>query len=200
VCLVAPRAVARPRTLAAAALAKTSLSPEIQAELEATRVEIEGAYRDYLVTLHQTLKLQASALDRIQHTLALLVEHAAPELRGRVPGLRLAQPGEAPDVATVSVGVADPIGQGYALGQKELAVALRCTQTDVSNLLKAFPLKGNPEYAVIVRRGKQREIVNYHPRAVERLVALLESPPSSGMSTAVKKVIQRIQKRRGLGA
>ena len=47
--------MARPCTLAAAALAKTSLSPEIQAELEATRVEIEGAYRDYLVTLHQTL-------------------------------------------------------------------------------------------------------------------------------------------------
>ena len=189
--------MAKPRTLQAAALAKTSISPRVQEEIEGARVVIEAAYRDYVVTLHQTLKLQAAALDRIQKTLSLLVEHAAPELRGRVPGLTLAEPGTREDLATVGVGFVDPIAQGYAWGQKELAQALRCTPTDVSSLLKAFPLKQDPKCAVIVRRGGQRDIVNYHPRAVERLAAILEASPP-GLSAATEATLRRIRKRRAV--
>ena len=189
--------MAKPRSLFSAALKKTGLSEEARAEIEGIHGEYDATYRERFAELAQTIARQASALDRIQRTLELLVEQSAPALRGRIPGLRLAKPGEAPDVATVNLGVADPIGQGYALGQKELAEALRCTQTDVSNLLKAFPLKNDPEYAVVVRRGKQREIVNYHPRAIEKLVTLLDNPPP-GTSSAVKSVLGRIQRRRGM--
>ncbi|MFO0639916.1 MAG: hypothetical protein U0183_11940 [Polyangiaceae bacterium] len=189
--------MAKPRSLFSAALKKTGLSEQVRAEIEGIHGEYDAAYRERFTELAQAIVRQASALDRIQRTLEMLVEHSAPNLRGRVPGLRLAQPGEEEDVATVGLAVADPIGQGYALGQQELAEALRCSQPQVSQLLKIFLLKDDPELAIVVRRGKKREIVNYHPRAIERLAQLLENPPRS-LTASEQDLVRRVQRRRGM--
>lgn len=187
--------MAKPRTLVAAALAKTSLPDGVQEEIANIRAELDAQYRDRFIEMTGAIKAQASALDRILGTLELLVQHAAPELKGRIPGLSVAAPGTAADLATVA---ADPIGAGYSLGQQALADALQCSQSDVSVLLAEYPLKNKPEYAVIVRRGKQREIVNYHLRAVEHLVEIIEKPPASA-TTRMRQAIERIRRKRALG-
>jgi hypothetical protein len=185
--------MARPRTLVQAALAKTELTEPVQAEIEAIRSELDAAYRDRFIEMTQALGRQASALDRILHTLEMLVEHSAPELRGKLPGLRLAEPGEDADIATIA---ADPIAAGYSLSQQALAASLNCSQSDVSVLLSEHPLKEDPKFAVVVRRGKQREIVNYHARAIDELRRLIEKPPAS-LGTRGLKAVVRIRKRRG---
>ena len=71
-----------------------------------------------------TMKEQASALDRIQETLRVLVQAVNPSLSAQVPpAVRVASDGENPDLASAVV-VADPIGQGYVLSQAKLALAL----------------------------------------------------------------------------
>jgi hypothetical protein len=186
--------MAKPRTLVGAALAKTGLSQEVRDEIEGIRAELDAQYRDRFIEMTQAILQQASALNRIQRTLELLLEHSAPELKGRVPGLRIAGPGEDVDVATIA---ADPIGAGYSLGQQAIADALHCSQSDISVLLNERPLKDKPELAVVVRRGPQREIINYHPRAVDTLLKLIERPPADATPRMVK-AIERIRKRRRL--
>lgn len=185
--------MAKPRSLVAAALAKTSMPAEVQDEIAAIRAELDAQYRDRFIEMTGAIAKQASALDRILATLEMLVEHASPELKGRVPGLRLAEPGGKADLATVA---ADPIGAGYSLSQQAIADALQCSPSDVSVLLGEHPIKDQPELAVVVRRGKQREIVNYHQRAVEYLVRIIDKPPA-GASSKMRKAIDRIKRKRG---
>jgi hypothetical protein len=185
--------MARPRTLVQAALARTDLPEPVQTEIEGIRSELDAAYRERFIEMTQALARQASALDRILRTLEMLVEHSAPELKGKLPGLRLAEPGENADVATIT---ADPIAAGYSLSQQALADALNCSQSDVSVLLSEHPLKDDPRYAVVVRRGKTREIINYHARAIDALGRIIDKPPAS-LGERGMKAIQRIRKRRG---
>jgi len=181
-----------PRSLAQHALAKTGLPEAVRDELEAIRAELDASYRERFLEMTQALQRQASALDRLTNTLELLVEKASPELKGRVPGLVLADPGENPDLATIA---ADPIGAGYYLTQQDLARALHATQTDISILVNALNLKDNPELAVVVRRGKKREVVNYHRRAVDHLTSVFDAPPRD-LSKAGIDAVRRIKAKR----
>lgn len=182
-----------PKSLVGAALAKTGMDAAVRSEIEAIRADLDANYRDRFIALTESISRQASALDRIQHTLQLLLEKSAPELMGRIPGLAVATDGSDPDLATIAV--ADPIGQGYSLSQQAIADALKCSQSDVSILLKAFPLRDNPRFAVVVRSGKTRDVVNYHRRAIDELLRIVEKPPTNASST-VAAAVRRIRARR----
>ncbi len=188
--------MAKPRTLVGAALAKTAIPPEVREEIEGIRRDLDAQYREHFITMTEAISRQASALDRIQHTLQLLLEHSAPELKGRIPGLTVAPEGSVPDLATVPATIgADPIGAGYSLSQQGIADALNCSSSDISVLLKGHPLKTKSEFAVVVRRGKTQEVVNYHRRAVDELLRVILRPPSSA-SKDMLRAIERIQRRR----
>lgn len=116
----------------------------------------------------EALNRQAAALERIQTTLSILVEHIAPSLGGVAPvAFRVAGDGEDPDLASAVV-TADPIGAGYTLTQADIGRALAVSEVDVSILLRAFKLRDDGRLAVEVRSGR-RSLFNYHPRAVEAL-------------------------------
>jgi hypothetical protein len=68
------------------------LSPQVKAALADIQAEIAGAYRERFIEMIEALNKQASALDRIQTTLHILVKHLAPRLEGEVPAvLRVAE-------------------------------------------------------------------------------------------------------------
>ena len=97
-----------------------------------------------------------------------------------------------PDLATAFV-VADPIAAGYTLTQAEIAKALTLTEPDVSVLVRAFKLPEDGNCAVIVRKGKSgRNVVNYHPKAIERFRALVAKPPA-GLSTSNRRLVERVR-------
>ncbi|MBK6461916.1 MAG: hypothetical protein IPF92_13005 [Myxococcales bacterium] len=179
----------------AKALEELRLSPPVANALRAVQAEIADAYRDRFIEMTEALRQQASALNRIQETLRVLVAHVAPSLTGQLPAaVRVAGPGEEPDLASMLV-VADPIGAGYTLSQVDLAKALGLPNaSDVSVLVRAFKLDEEGEAAVVVRRGKRNKIVNYHPRAVEKLRTLILSPPS-GLDADQRATIQRVRRK-----
>jgi hypothetical protein len=186
----------RPRSIVAAALARTNLPASVQEDVEVIRAELDADYRERFIALTEAISRQASALDRIQATLALLLEHSAPDLKGRIPGLAVAPPGSSADLATITAAVGvDPIGAGYSLSQQGLADALHCSASDISVLLKHHPLKQNPHMAVVVRHGKKTAVVNYHRRAIDELLRLVERPPQ-GAARELLKAIERINRRR----
>lgn len=181
--------------LGTAALRDLGLSPEVAAALAEVQQELADAYRERFIEMVQAIQRQASALDRIQTTLALLVGRLDPQLAGEIPpAIRVVGDGEEPDLASAVV-VADPIGSGYALSQVNLATAVGLNQPDVSILCKAFKLSDDPRCAVVVRAGKKRNIVNFHPRAVERFRELLRSPPTNlqpGQQGALKRARRKL--------
>ncbi|WP_441290800.1 hypothetical protein ACSRUE_10025 [Sorangium sp. KYC3313] len=167
------------------------LSPAVRAALTEIQAELADAYRDSFVQMMQTMQSQASALDRIQNTLRILVEHIEPTLVSQLPpAVRVAGDGERPDLASTLV-VADPIGAGYTLSQASLAKALGLTTSDVSPLCKSFKLAEDGACAVVVRKGQRAQIVNYHPRAVERFKQLLKDPPTD-LDQAGKQALSRV--------
>lgn len=179
-------------------ISRLNLSPEVETAFKDVQAELSNAYRDAFIEITAALREQASALNRIQTTLAMLVTAVKPELQGQVPpAIRVAGAGEAADLATAVV-VADPIGAGYSLGQSQIAQALGITQADVSVLARAFQLKVDPECAVVVRKGKRSEMVNYHPRAILRFRELIADPPS-GLSQNESRTIDRARRRMIIG-
>ncbi len=158
---------------------------------------IATAYRDSFVDLLATVRQQASALERIQRTLNILVEHVAPELaqRERVPvAFSVAREGDEPDLAR-AIPTSDPIGAGFTLSQSDLAKALRLPQSDVSILVRAFRLVMDGQCAVIVRQRQRGALVNYHPRAIDRFLELVRDPPAKltyDQRTALERVRNRL--------
>lgn len=180
------------------AISRLNLSPEVETAFKDVQAELSNAYRDAFIEITAALREQASALNRIQTTLAMLVTAVKPELQGQVPpAIRVAGAGEAADLASAVV-VADPIGAGYSLGQSQIAQALGITQADVSILARAFQLKDDPECAVVVRKGKRSEMVNYHPRAILKFRELIADPPS-GLSRNENRTIDRARRRMIIG-
>lgn len=175
------------------------MSPEVSAALKEVQAEISGAYRDAFIEIVSTLREQASALNRIQATLEVLVKAVKPELSEQLPpAIRVAAPGEAPDVASAVV-VADPIGTGYSLSQEQLARALGITQADVSILVRAFKLSEDANCAVVVRKGASREMVNYHARSIQRIRELIAEPPGS-LTRPQRQSLERARRRIIVGA
>lgn len=181
------------------ALDALKLSPEVKGLLKEIQVEISDAYRESFVEMVQTMKRQASQLDRIQATLQVLVQHLAPTLRDSVPtAFRIAQSDDASDLATAVV-VSDPIGMGYSLSQADVAKALQLSPAYVSTLLRAFRLDQEDDCAVVVRRGSGATLVNYHPRVIPRFVALIECPPD-GLEKKEQGVLRLVRQKMGLDA
>lgn len=164
----------------ARAIKALAVSDPVRAVLLEIQSDMAEAYRESFLTVMETMARQESRLERIQETLTILVSAMAPQLSiGDAPAaFRIARDGEAADVASALV-VADPIGSGYTLSQRDLAEALALPATDVSTLSKAFKLSELEHCAVVVRRGPKREIVNYHRRAIAEFRRLVNSPPNT---------------------
>lgn len=173
--------------------------PEVKDALKDIQAEVAIAYRQGFVEMVQAIRQQASALERIQTTLGILVKHLAPKLEGQLPAaVRVAGDGEAPDQASALV-IADPIGAGFTMNQAEVAKAVGITQADASVLLRAFQMNKDAACAVIVRPGgdKKREVVNYHPRTLDRFRELLAKPPG-GIDANQKSSLKRARTKLGI--
>jgi hypothetical protein len=183
-----------PISLAASAIETLDIGDEAKAALRAILAELAAQYQQSFLLMLETQRTQASALDRLQTTLQLLVEKIAPEIKDRIPvPIRLADGGERPDL-TSAVVVADPMAAGYTMSQAELAKALGLPQPDVSVLVRAFKLNDDEECAVLVRRGLKSEIANYHTRAIEKFLAHVNSPPSD-LDLNQKSALERVKRR-----
>jgi hypothetical protein len=183
------------------AIDQLSVEPEVKEVLRGIQSEVAEAYREGFVEMVQAIRQQASALDRIQATLAILVKHLAPALEAQIPAaMRVARDGESPDVATAVV-VADPIGAGFTMSQADVAKALGINQADASVLLRAFQLHKDSKCSVVVRPGddKRRAVVNYHPRTLDRFRVLAADPPS-GLDAIQRSALRRIRGRMGVTA
>lgn len=175
------------------------LEPEVESLIIEMQSALIDAYNKSLVDLASTVKDQASALSAIQETLRIIVHNMnlAPDLEKKLPPvMRLAAPGENPLLPVI---IADPNKAGYTLSQVELAAALKLTAPDVSVLVRALKLDKDPSCAVVIRSGKgKQQIVNYHPRTVERFRALLASPPSwltTEQQATAKRVLAKLSKK-----
>lgn len=168
--------------LTSKAIEKLGLPAGVAGVLNAIHAEVADSYRDAFIEMIQVMKQQASALDRIQTTLNVLVSQFAPQFGGqKLPvAFSVAADGNSADVAKAIV-VSDPIATGYTLSQSDLANALTIGAADVSVLVRAFKLKEDGQCAVVVRHGKgtSNEMVNYHARAVTKFMELVKNPPRS---------------------
>ena len=181
------------------ALDQLPLQPAVKEVLRDLQAEVADAYREGFVEMVQAIRQQASVLERIQTTLAILVKHLDPRLEGQLPAaVRVAGDGESPDLATAVV-VADPIGAGFTMSQAEIAKAIGISPADASILLRAFQLSKDETCAVVVRPGdnKRRAVVNYHPSTIDRFRKLTRSPPS-GLDSSQKAAIRRVRARLGI--
>lgn len=193
--------------LAGKAIESLDVSEPVKGVLRNIQAEIADAYRENFVEMVQALNKQASTLGRIQNTLAVLVQHLAPQLKEKIPvaietgnepvpvALRVAgQKGEEPDLATALV-VADPIGTGYHLSQKALADALGLPQADVSIIVRKLKINDDPTCAVQVRAGKAKMVNYHHSRALARFRQLVANPPKDtprDVMTTIKRVQARL--------
>ncbi len=162
--------------------------------LQSIRQEIGDEYRERVAEQTDLLRRQTAAIERLQNTVQVLVEHLIPERKGEVPAaFKVAGPGDEVDLATVS---ADPIAAGFTLSQADLARAMRVGQADVSILVRAFELSKDPACAMTVRHGKAAALVNYHRDAVGRFLALVRDPPNQ-LNANAKKALERVRRRLG---
>lgn len=167
----------KPKELQAEAARRLDLSPEVNSALNDIQAELLSAYRESFMEMISALNQQASALERIQTTLGIIVGAVAPTLKESVPpAIRAAKDGEHPDLAS-AVLTPDPIATGYTLSLNAFARATGCSAVDASILVRAFRLCDDPECAVVVRQGtsKSSRYVNYHPRAVDKFLRLLKA-------------------------
>lgn len=183
-----------PVSIAAHAIDQLELDPGAKDALRLIHAEITAGYQRSFLEMLQVLRKQASALDRLQATLGLLVEVVAPQIKDRIPvALAVADRTQAPDLASALV-VADPIGMGYTLTQANLAEAMGLSAPDVSVLARFLKLN-DEDCAVVLRRGgKANQTVNYHPRAIERFTELIESANSSELNTDQRNRLRRVRK------
>jgi hypothetical protein len=178
--------------LGARNIAELGLSPEVEAALRDVIAALGEDYRDAFVAMVQAINRQASALDRIQATLNILVSKVAPELNDQVPAaVSVAPEGTRPDLASALV-VPDPIGAGYVLSQEALAKAVGVSGADVSVLVRAFKLRDDGKCAVVVRKGGHQTMVNFHPRAIARFRELVLAPVHHpGLDRNQRSALQR---------
>lgn len=180
-------------SLASGAIDALGLNAKVGAALHEIQAELTAAYQKSFIEMVEAIRRQASALERLQTTLNLLVEKLAPDLKDRIPVvLRVAQNAEAPDITSPML-VADPIATGYTMTQADLASALGLTQPTVSVFVRAFGLTEDGECAVVVRKGKL-PTVNYHPRAVDRFRELVAKPPTT-LTDKQTEILSRVRRR-----
>lgn len=187
--------MAKPAELSEHRVAELGLSPETTAALNEIQRELSDAYRDRFIELAGALNRQAAALERVQRTLEILVDHVAPSRRGDVPPmLRVADASEAPDLASAVV-VADPIGMGFTLSQSDIARALNLAAPDVSILARALKLPEDERCAVVVRKGAKSDTVNYNARAAEVLRDRILTVDAKTLDDTARKVLLRVRRK-----
>ena len=185
--------------LSGPAIDSLNLSPDVSRALKDVQAELADAYREGFLAMVEAINTQASAIKRIQASLDLLIRHTKPELADQLPAVvpavvRIARDGEEPDLASALV-VADPIGAGYTLSATAFSKVLGISTGDFSILAKAFKLSSDGNCAVVVRKGgTHHTIVNYHPRAVQRVRELIATPPP-GLTSDQKSALRRVVKR-----
>lgn len=185
-------------SLAATAIERLNVGEEAKQALRAILTELAAQYQQSFVLMLETQRKQASALDRLQTTLQLLIDKIAPEIKDRIPvPIRLANDGERADL-TSAVVLADPMAAGFTMSQAQLAKALGLPQADVSILVRAFKLNEDENCAVVVRRGTGAEISNYHARAIDRFREIVAAPPAS-LDANQRSALERVRKRLGGG-
>ena len=181
-------------SLAAQAIERLDLGEPAKQALRTILAELAAQYQQSFVKMLETQRMQASALERLQTTLQLLVEKIAPEIKDRIPvAIRIADGDDQPDIASTVV-IADPIATGYTMTQANLAEALGISPADVSILVRAFKLTEDGDCAVTVRKGPRFSIVNFHPRALARFRELVAAPPER-MTGDEKKSLERVRRR-----
>lgn len=180
--------------LAAQAIERLDLGEPAKQALRAILSELAAQYQQSFVKMLETQRMQASALERLQTTLQLLIEKIAPEIKDRIPvAIRIVDGDDQPDIASTVV-IADPIATGYTMTQANLAEALGISPADVSILVRAFKLTEDGDCAVTVRKGPRSSIVNFHPRALARLRELVAAPPGP-LTSDGKKSLERVRRR-----
>jgi hypothetical protein len=181
-------------SLAAQAIERLDLGEPAKQALRTILAELAAQYQQSFVKMLETQRMQASALERLQTTLQLLVEKIAPEIKDRIPvAIRIADADDQPDIASTVV-IADPIATGYTMTQANLAEALGISAADVSILVRAFKLTEDGDCAVTVRKGPRSSIVNFHPRALGRFRELVAAPPDR-LTSDEKKSLDRVRRR-----
>lgn len=187
-----------PLSLAAVAIERLNVGEGAKQALRTILTELAAQYQQSFVLMLETQRKQASALDRLQTTLQLLIDKIAPEIKDRIPvPIRLANEGESADL-TSAVVLADPMAAGFTMTQAQLAKALGLQQADVSILVRAFKLNEDENCAVVVRRGTNTEISNYHARAIDRFRELVAAPPAK-LDSNQKSALGRVRKRLSSG-
>jgi hypothetical protein len=191
---VAPDDDDAPISLAATAIERLNVGEEAKQALRAILTELAAQYQQSFILMLETQRKQASALDRLQTTLQLLIEKIAPEIKDRIPvPIRLASEGERADL-TSAVILADPMAAGFTMSQAQLAKALGLSQADVSVLVRAFKLNEEEDCAVVVRRGRTNtEISNYHARAIDRFREIVAAPPAK-LDSNQRSALERVRK------
>lgn len=178
-------------SLAANAIERLDLGEPAKQALRSILAELAKQYQQSFVKMLETQRMQASALERLQTTLQLLVEKIAPEIKDRIPvAIRI---DDQPDIASTFV-IADPIATGYTMTQSNLAEALGINPADVSILVRAFNLTEDGDCAVTVRKGPKSSIVNFHPRTLQRFRELVAEPPEEQMDAKQKKSLIRVRR------
>lgn len=175
-----------------AKVAGLNLSDDVKAVLRDIQAEVAEQYKENFLAMVQAMQQQASAISRMQMTLSTLIEAIKPELKHSLPiAIGIAEGKDNADIAHALV-VADPIGTGFTMSQANLAEALGLKAPEVSILVRAFKLNEDEECAVVVRKGKSGEIVNYHPRTTQRFRELVEVPPKD-LSQDAQNVLRRVR-------
>lgn len=189
-----------PLSLASHAIDRLDLPDDIKATLRALQAEISLAYQRSHIEMVQTMKLQASAIQRMQATLEMLVSKLDPDASLKIPTpIRIVEDRNDADLSTPLV-LADPMAAGYVMTQADLARTLRLSQPTVSVLVRAFRLRDESGCAVIVRRGNNAatETTNYHPRAVEKFMQYVNDPPGWELKTEEKSALRKARRDLGL--
>lgn len=185
------KAKTAPTALAGAAMNNLPLSPGVKKVLSEIQAELVTSYRDSFLEMVEVIRKQASQLARIQETLQIVVKHIDPKLAESTPAaMQIASPGSSPDLATTVV-VSDPIGTGYFLSQADIAKALGISSARVSVLVRALGVAEDGDCAVQVRKGKGRELVNYHPRAIERMRHLIKTTAPETLEEKPRSALRR---------
>jgi hypothetical protein len=156
--------------------------------------DVADAYRESFIRMVEAINVQTSMLQRIQETLNILIRNM--DIR---PGIdaptafRIADKDEQPDVASAVI-VADPIAAGYTLSQKDIAEAVGISSPDTSILVRAFDLNNDDRFAVVVRSGPRREIVNYNRYAIDRFLELVKTEDEDRFDETQTSALRRARR------
>lgn len=190
-------AAAKPTELTGQSAKQLDLSPEVQSALADIQAELADAYRESFTEMVRAIQEQASALNRIQNTLSLLLQHFPPTVAAQAPPvLRVSDSQEHADLASAVV-VADPIGHGFTMSLTSLAKAIGVSASDLGVVVKALKLNTQTDFAVVCRTGKHNAITNYHPKAVDAFRKIIQETALSALSGNERSALQRLKGKLG---